>query len=289
MSNARQTLVLWAFSAAVALAFAAVLLQVMRSNDRRSDERLMDLFRQSSASSRGTFDPAMVAGLPDPARRYFLYAIRPGTPLKIVADLEMTGELSLGSKEQPDYLPMTGRQVLRLDGFVWRVRAGRPTMWFAGSDGFVDGDGWTRFWLYDAIPLVRAGGGDDFARSAAGRAVAESLFWAPAALLPSPQVQWEAVDADTARAVVTLAGHEHRVEITVGDDGRPRSVSLMRWSRENPEKRWRLQPFGGTIGAITEVDGYRVAAAVDGGNWFGTPDYFPFYKARVTRVRLHPG
>jgi hypothetical protein len=231
----------------------------------------------------------MVADVPEPARRYFLYTIRPGTPLRRVADLEMTGELSLGSKEKADYLPFSGRQVLRLDGFVWRVKAGTSAMWFSGSDGYVDGEGWTRFWLYDAFPIVRAGGGDDFARSAAGRGGAEALFWAPAALLPSAAVRWEAVDAETARAVVTLDGHEHRVELTVGADGRPLSVLLMRWSRENPEKRWRLQPFGGTIGAIMEVDGYRVAQAVDGGNWFGTPDYFPFYKARVTRVRLHPG
>lgn len=276
-------------AAAVALLGAAALLQVVKSSDQRTDERLMNLLRQSSSASPETFDPASVAHLPDPARRYFLYAIRPGTPLKLVADLEMTGELSLGSKEKPDYLPMTGSQVLRLDGFVWRVKAGRSGMWFSGSDGYVDGEGWTRFWLYGAIPIARAGGGDDIARSAAGRAVAESLFWAPAALLPSSQVRWEAVDADTARAVVTLDGHEHRVELTVDDDGRPRSVSLMRWSRENPEKTWRLQPFGGTIGAIMEVDGYRIAKAVDGGNWFGTPDYFPFYKARVTRLRLRPG
>lgn len=276
-------------AAAVALGVSVGSLQVMRAADRRSDERLMDLLRGASGVPVSTFDPATVADLPSPARRYFLFAIRPGTPLKPVAELEMTGELSLGSKDKPNALPMAGRQVLRLDGFVWRVKAGNRALWFSGADGYAQGRGWTRFWLYDAVPIVRAGGGDDYARSAAGRAVAESLFWAPAALLPSPRVRWEAVDADTARAVVTLDGHEHRVELTVDDDGRPRSVRLMRWSRENPEKTWRLQPFGGTIGAITEVDGYRVAQAVDGGNGFGTADYFPFYKARVTRIRLHPG
>ncbi|HEY9218700.1 MAG TPA: DUF6544 family protein [Phenylobacterium sp.] len=282
-------LVLMAATAAVAIAVIAVLLPLVRSSDRRSDERMMDRLREPLAAVPQTFDPMMVSDLPEPARRYFLYVIRPAAPLKLVADLEMTGELSLGSKQNPKYLPMTARQVLRVDGFVWQVKAGTSVMWFSGSDGYVGGEGWTRFWLYGTIPIVRAGGSEDVARSAAGRAVAESLFWAPAALLPSPQVRWEPVDADTARAIVTLAGHEHRVDLTVGADGKPQSVSLMRWSRENPEKTWRLQPFGGTIGAITEVDGYRLAQAVDGGNWFGTPDYFPFYKARVTRIRLHPG
>jgi hypothetical protein len=227
-----------------------------------------------------------VADLPDPARRYFLWAIRPGVPLKRVVELEMEGELSLGTREKPGYMPMRASQALGLDGFVWRLRAGRPTMWFSGSDGYAAGEGWTRFWLYGLLPVVRAGGGEDYARSAAGRAVAEAVFWAPAALLPSAQVRWEPVDGDTARALVRLRGHEHRVELTVAPDGRPLAVSLMRWSRENPERAWRLQPFGGTIGAVREAQGYRVAAEVDGGNGFGTPAYFPFYRARVTAVRF---
>lgn len=270
---------------AAAAVAAALSLQVMRVRDERFDARAMAALRKSATSSQ-TFTPAMVANLPEPARRYFTYAITPGTPLRFVADIEMSGQLSLGTKEKPNYLAMRGSQVLRLDGFVWRVRAAGPRMWFWGSDGYLNGKGWTRFWLYNLAPIVRAGGDDDTARSAAGRAIAESLFWTPAALLPSEHVRWEPVDLDTARAIVTLDGYEHRLDLTVTTDGRPESVMIMRWSRENPDKTWRLQPFGGTIGAMQDVDGYRVAAAVDGGNGFGTPTYFPFYKARVTRIRL---
>jgi hypothetical protein len=262
-------------------------LALLRLADRRAETSAASALSEPSAIAPAVFDPAMVAHLPDPARRYFLYAIEPGAPLKTSVELEMDGQLSLGSREKPDYMPMQASQVLRLDGFVWRVRAGSGPMWFEGSDGYLEGQGWTRFWLYGAIPIVRAAGGDDIARSAAGRAVAEALFWVPAALLPSARVRWEPVDADTARAVVAFDGHEHRVELTVAPDGRPTAVLLMRWSRENPERVWRLQPFGGTIGAMRQAGGYRVAAAVDGGNGFGTEDYFPFYKARVTAVRFH--
>lgn len=278
---------MWLLLGTVVVALVSILgAGLVRYADRSRDERAAERLRTPEIAAP-LFQPAMVADLPDPARRYFLYAIRPGTPLRRVAEIEMQGELSLGTREKPNYLPMRGRQVLRMDGFVWQVKAGKGAMWFSGSDGYVGGEGWTRFWLYDLVPVVRAGGGEDIARSAAGRAVAESLFWTPAALLPSSNVRWEPVDADTARAVVALHGHEHRVELTVAEDGRPRSVSLMRWSRENPARAWRLQPFGGTIGEIREVDGYRVAAEVDGGNWFGTDDYFPFYKARVVDIRFH--
>jgi hypothetical protein len=136
------------------------------------------------------------------------------------------------------------------------------------------------------IPVARASGTTDFARSAAGRAVAESVFWAPAVLLLRQGIYWEAVNRDTARAQVRDGATVHTLDVTVAADGRPVSVLLQRWSRENRERKWRLQPFGGTIEDIMEVDGYRLAARVEGGNWFGTEQYFPFYRARVTRLRL---
>jgi hypothetical protein len=37
------------------------------------------------------FDPAMVAGLPEPAQRFFKFAIAPGTPLLPVAEIDMGG------------------------------------------------------------------------------------------------------------------------------------------------------------------------------------------------------
>lgn len=37
-----------------------------------------------------------------------------------------------------------------------------------------------------------------------------------------------------------------------------------------------------------EVDGYRLPFSVDGGNFFGTEDYFPFFRARVRAIRVLP-
>lgn len=257
----------------------------MRISDRRADARAVVALGAPTSAPR-TFSTAMVAGLPEPARRYFSYAIDPGTPLRFMADIEISGDLGFGRRDRPDYWNMRGREILRPDGFVWRVRAEGADVWMSGSDGYVRGRAWTRFWLCDLLPAARVDGGDDLARSAAGRVVAESLLWIPAALLPSERVKWEAVDADTARARVTLDGHEHQLDLTVAADGRPRKAVIMRWSRDNREKAWRLQPFGGTIRAMREVDGCRVAAEVEGGYWPGTADYFPFYRARVTSIRL---
>jgi hypothetical protein len=262
-------------------------LQILRWLDLRREKLAWSNLAIAAAVPSRYFDPSMVSALPDPARRYFLFAIAPGTRLSGAAELVMGDELSLGTKEKPNYMQMQARQILVAgSGFVWRVSVGSRKVWISGSDGYVSGEGWTRFWLYNLLPVVRAGGGKDYARSAAGRSLAESLFWLPSTLLPSKEVRWEPVNADTARAVVTHQGGQHIVELKVASDGRPLSVWIMRWSRENEQRKWQLQPFGGTIEVIREQDGYRVAGLVRGGNWFGTDRYFPFYKARLNSIRF---
>ncbi|MEE4109886.1 MAG: DUF6544 family protein, partial [Halieaceae bacterium] len=99
-------------------------LAALRALDRRADraewERLAAL--QPQAPER--FDPAGIASLPEPARRYFAYTIEPGAPLLPVAVIEMTGRFSLGSREDPRYQPIEARQILAPpEGFVWAMRS----------------------------------------------------------------------------------------------------------------------------------------------------------------------
>jgi len=64
------------------------------------------------------------------------------------------------------------------------------------------------------------------------------------------------------------------------------SVVIPRWSNANPEKEWRLQPFGGTLSEFKMFDGFNIATRIDGGNFFGTDDYFPFYRAKVESIHF---
>lgn len=274
------------FIALCALLILLALLRLWRVVELRREEAQLEAFIRKT-DAQGAFDPSLVEGLPDPARRYFLHAIRPGTPLRTRARLMLRGEMSLRSGAGARYLPMRAHQVLSADGFVWQARVGRRPLWIAGSDGYLGGASWTRFWILGIVPLVRVSSRTDHARSAAGRCIAEAAFWTPAALLPGPGVSWSASSNDVARVCVARAGHVHELEIEVAPDGRPQSVKLMRWSRENAQKTWRLQPFGGRIRSIREVDGFRIAEAIEGGNGFGEADYFPFYRARVSEITFY--
>lgn len=270
---------------AVVFTVAAVtaVLAGWRALDRVADDKTWHALVQAAGSVSGGFDLAMIEDLPDPAQRYFMYTIRPGTPLYRAVEIEMKGELGLGSKEAPKYQPMSALQILAPPhGLLWKLETGPVS----GSDGATPSTSWTRFWLFGLVPIVRAGDNEDHRRSAFGRVVAEGAIWVPASLLPGDAVRWEHVDDSVARAVVTFGEFEQAVEITVAEDGRPTRVVIQRWSNENPDRTFRRQPFGGYLSDFQEIDGFRLPTRVEGGNQIGTDDYFPFYRAEVTSIRF---
>jgi hypothetical protein len=221
----------------------------IRLLDLRADRAEWDRLVARQPANPEHFDPAMVADLPEPARRYFLYTILPGAPLLSVTQIEMRGQFSLGTKEKPAYQPMEAHQILAApEGFVWAMRT-TGSMPVSGSDS----GRWTRFRIFGLIPVARMGGDPDHARSAFGRYVGEAVFWSPAALLPGPGVTWEAVDENTARVTIRHGTREQAVDVTVDGEGRPVQVAFMRWSDANPDKVHRLQPFGGYMSDFREV------------------------------------
>ncbi|SEM23339.1 hypothetical protein SAMN04488077_10388 [Roseovarius tolerans] len=265
----------------VCISTLALLLVYDRRADRAEWQRLAAL--QPADPAR--FDPEMVADLPEPARRYFMFVIQPGTPLLPVSEIDMTGKFSLGSKQAPAYRPMAARQILSVpEGFVWAMRT-RKGMPVSGSDSAF----WTRFRIFGLIPVGRLGDNADHRRSAFGRYVAEAVIWSPAALLPGPGVSWETVDDSTARVTVRRDALSQAVDVTLDHEGRPGVVSFQRWSDANPDRIHRFQPFGANLSDFREVEGYRLAFHVEAGNMFGTDDYFPFFIADVTEIRLPRG
>lgn len=264
------------------LGLCLLLLVALRLWDERADRMEWAHLAATQPTSPGVYDPVMVADLPEPAQRYFNFTIAPGTPLLTVAEIDMGGEFSLGTRDNPNYQPMDARQILAAPtGFVWKVRM-PGLVSVSGSDA----GSWTRFRILGLIPVARMGGDTNHSRAAYGRYVAEAVFWTPAALLPGPGIVWEALDQNTARVTVTHNDLSQAVDLEVDAEGRPVVVQFMRWSDANPEKEHRLQPFGGQLSDYREVQGFTVPFNVEAGNMFGTDEHFVFFKAEVTEVRF---
>lgn len=258
-------------------------LYAWRGVDRRSDRREAERLLATQTDAPLLYTKSMVKDLPDPARRYFNFAIKEGTPLYTVAEISMRGRFAMGNKASPNYCPMTAQQVLAApEGSVWKMSSGGGAIRVSGSDSAR----WTRFWLAEVLPVARAGGTEDHALSGCGRYVSEAIFWTPAAVLPLENVVWEGIDANTARMTINHNGKRQSVDLSVDPDGRPFEVTLQRWSNANPAKEYRFQPFGGCLSEFRTFSGFQLPTHVEAGNMFGTDDYFPFFIADVSDVRF---
>ncbi|MGM0680492.1 MAG: DUF6544 family protein [Pseudomonadota bacterium] len=267
----------------LSIPLAGLMIYAWRLVDHQADREAMHRLMIMQPVQPACFDPGMIADLPEPARRYFLYTIEPGTPLYRVAKISMSGRFGMGTRAKPDYLHMTATQILAMPaGFIWKMRARRGLITLSGSDS----ECWTRFWLMGLLPVARMGGDPDHARSAFGRYVAESVFWTPAAALPGPSIDWAWVDTDCARLTARHQDLAQSVDVTVAPDGQPTQIRFDRWSNANPEKQHRLQPFGGYLSKFRLFNGFRLPTHVEAGNHFGTEQYFPFFVADVTAVEF---
>lgn len=270
---------LWLGVAMVVLTTAATALYSTYSESRRAEAAFATV-EARSVRTNGTFDPSDIASLPEVAQRYFRHAIADGAPLDTTVRLEMEGIFLLGDGSDVRGFEMTARQILAPPiEFVWIPRMRSGVMDISGSDALVAGEAWTRFRMNGLLPLVSAGGSPDLRRSALSRAAMEGI-WAPASLLPSNGVAWRQTGNNTA-SLAFPTGIEP-VELTLDEVGRVTKISTMRWSDANPEKVFRLQPFGGTTGSERRFGAFTIPAEIKVGNYHGTDDYLPFFQVRIT-------
>jgi hypothetical protein len=151
------------------LVLAVVLLAAGIAHGRyRRDMVLAEaVWRQIAGGEAGSgvYDPAMVADLPEPARRYFAHAIAPGTPIRLRAVIAMEGEFLLGTGPKARSLPMKAREVIAPpQGFVWMPRIGRFPSCCAGRTAISAarpgcGSGWRGCFRWCAGRAGRTSGG----------------------------------------------------------------------------------------------------------------------------------
>ncbi|MGR6918232.1 DUF6544 family protein [[Actinomadura] parvosata] len=217
---------------------------------------------QSPTRRAPAFDPEQADLLPEPARRWLLHAIAPGTPLRRAVVLSMRGMIRIGEWRRFH----ASQALLPLEGYVWAAGTRLGPAPVHGFDRYRAGAGEMRWRLLDAVPVM-SGSGPDITRSAAGRLACEFVL-APAAAL-DPRVRWKALDDRQAVATLPIGGEDHEVTLDIAPDGRLERVSMDRWG--NPDgQAFREHRFGVECVEEGMFDGFTIPVRVVGGWWPGT-------------------
>lgn len=224
------------------------------------------------------FDPAMVEGLPEPARRWLCHVIAPGAPLAPGVVLAMQGRLRLKG-----WIPFRAIQVeVPAEGYVWAARARLGPLAISGFDRYAGHAGEMHWKLAGRVAVMNAAG-PDVSRSAAGRLALDTVF-VPTAYL-SPAVVWAGVpgNANAVQATWTIDGEEHPLELRIDARGGLVSVTAPRWSNPAGEP-WGYHVCGGALEREAEFGGITIPTMLRVGYFFGTDRWArgEFFRARIT-------
>jgi hypothetical protein len=193
------------------------------------------LHLRSSARDAAATLPSATARLeplPAPVARYLRWALRTDAPIREVR-LTQTGTLRT-SLESTDWLPFTAEHIVvpPATGFVWNARVTvMPLVHVRVVDALVEGRGSGRVSLMSALTVGEDSGTPEMNSGSLHRYLAEAV-WYPAALLPSDQLRWSAID--DARALATLTSHGTTVslEFRFGESGEVTGIyTPARWGK----------------------------------------------------------
>ena len=109
-------------------------------------------------------------------------------------------------------------------------------------------------------------------------------LWTSARDARNTQAVWTQTGADQAEVQFPEVPGVEPIHRTLDAAGRVLEMTTLRWSDANPDRIHRLQPFGGRTLAHATHQGFTIPAAMEIGNLYGTPEYAPFFRARLTRV-----
>lgn len=227
-----------------------------------------------------------VAALPAPVQRYVAFTFRGPVPQITHVELDMEGQFR--RPKTKTFTPTTASQTIAAATPAMVFAATTPILpgiWARAYDAYVDGHMEMKAKVMSAVAVVDEAITPELDRISLRRWLLESPLY-PVALLPGGPVRWEAIDAQRARATVTLEGVSASLVASFAEDGR-----LLRFDAE--EDGDLGTSYHGSGEHVTRDDYQQVGtmmipmkfviARAAGGR------LYPFWDGRVTRVRYSDG
>lgn len=162
-------------------------------------------------------DFSKLESLPAPVQRYLRAVLSNGAPILTGVHLAHRGEFNMGENDDR-WKPFTSDQrvVLRRPGFVWDARIRMmPGLNVFVRDAYVAGEGMLAAKILGFVKVMEQPSTPELAQGELMRFLAESA-WYPTVLLPGQGVRWEAIDDQSAAAL--LYDGETSVKLTFGFD-----------------------------------------------------------------------
>ena len=235
-----------------------------------SDERNL-MKSEILTSAIETASEGQIDSLPEPVNRWLLKSGVKSSD--IIRDVKLTQEILLRMKpEQKDWQQGEADQYFTTNppAFNWEIDIPMfPGINAHGRDKFTHGKGQMTIKLASLIPVVNEKNNFKINQASLQRYLAE-IAWFPSAALSS-NIQWEAIDENSAKATMTYMGTEGTGKFYFNEDGSFQKFVAMRYkgvSEESIPVEWTVRALkseernGRFIPTELEADW-----KIDGENW----------------------
>jgi hypothetical protein len=279
---------MWKMIRLILLGVAIIIASTLVYGARRWQSATNDMHAKLEAARRPVsvkiYNPTELTGLPAPVQRYFRAAPTDGQPMIVAVNLEHTGTFNMSeTDEQWRPFSSTQRVITQRPGFDWEGRiAMMPGLTVRVHDAYIAGEGMLHASLFGLVSLVDLRGTPAMAQAELMRWAAEAA-WYPTALLPSQGVQWDAVDATSAKATLK--------------DGATSLTLLFRFGENDLIESVRAEERGRTVaGAVIPTsweghwsnyelhDGMRIPSAGEVA-WMLPTGPKPYWCGQIIRIR----
>lgn len=270
--------------ASFGLLFAAAATYGMHRWQQGTRDMRATLEAHRNTPSVPSYDPAELASVPEPVRRYFETALTPGQAIITAADIEHEGTFDMG-EETKRWRPFTSTQrvITTRPGFDWDGRISMaPGLRAHVHDAYIAGEGILHASLLGLVTVADMRDTPEMARGEFMRFFAESA-WYPTALLPSQGVEWQAVDDRSAQATMRDGELAVTLLFRFREDGLIDTVyadSRERVAGETTE----LRPWEGRFFDYQEFDGMMIPMQGEV-SWIFEDGHRPYWRGTTTHIR----
>ncbi len=225
----------------------------------------------------------MLEPLPVPVRRWLDQSGIVGKP--IPRSVRLRQRAHMRTEPGADEMPASAVQYFRVDrpGFIWHVKLRMMRVLpVVGRDTYLDGQGYMLIKLASLIPVADATG-TKINQGSLLRYLGETV-WFPAAAL-SPYIDWEPIDAQSARATMTYGGISEAAVFSFDEQGRFVRLRAERYFGGGPDAQketWEVQATGWdrVTNHFLPVEGVV--------RWQLPEGEFTFYRWKLTDIEYDP-
>ncbi len=226
-------------------------------------------FLSSAKPVSSFYKEDQIRQLPEPAQKYLKYAILKSRRYVSQAYLTHHGEFKPSKK----WMPIKGEEYFTIQppGFIWfgKVR------FTSATDTYQKGFGRMQVKLLSTFKLVDAKG-EEFNQGELMRWLSETP-WFPTALVPSDNIRWEAIDANSAKIYLTDHGLREEGVFFFNEEGQISKFKAKRYGNGKLDD-WICQYYD-----YREVDGFHVPFYVEA-SWEAEAEDFKYAKFRIKSI-----